>query len=68
MESRLIIGFMVYVNDEPKGVRESLIEAKYYADHYKPNRAALRIESMAAPAPTRFWNYDYSLEEWVERL
>lgn len=66
MESRRIMGFVVYVDDKPLDVRESLDEAKKLAEQHKSDKPPLRIESMVAPAPTRFWYYDYDIGQWVE--
>lgn len=52
MESRLVMGFMVYVDDKPLDVRESLKEAKELAEQHIANKLPVRIESMVAPAPT----------------
>ena len=68
MESRLLMGYQVYVDDKPIGVRESLKEAKQLAEQHMIKKLPLRIESMVAPAPSRFWNYDYDIGQWVERL
>jgi len=59
---------MVYVDGKPIGARDSLEESKQLAEEHKTNRLPLSIESMVAPAPSRTWNYDYDIGQWVEQL
>lgn len=67
MASRLGVGYMLFVDSKPMAANESLEVVKQVARAYIPNMVPLRIEGMAAPAPTRVWNYDHGLQEWVER-
>ena len=67
MESQLVFGFMLYVNEQqvPEFFR-TLQAAQRDAEQYLSGKASLRIVSTDAPAPMRTWNYDYAIQKWVE--
>lgn len=67
MESELVMGYMLYVDEKPTAVGKSLEEARRLAEQHMSNTPPLRIKSFVAPAPTQFWNYDYDIRMWVER-
>lgn len=66
MESQLVFGYVLNVNGQPTSVGLSLDEAKNMAVPHMAQHATLQINSAVAPAPTRTWNYDYSIQQWVE--
>ncbi len=66
--TQIPIKYMLYVSDNPETVCESLAEAQEVAKRYMSDNQTLRIESMAAPAPTRIWIYNYETQAWVEQL
>jgi len=68
MESELIMGYIVYVDGTATKVGRSLDEAKRLGEEFMFKKCSLRIESAVAPAPTRVWNYDYNVPDWVERI
>ena len=67
MESKLVMGYVLYVGEKPAAVGKSLDETKRFAEQYIPNMRPLKIESAVAPAPSQTWNYDYGIRMWVER-
>lgn len=56
---------MVYIDDKPTSLQNSLDEAKQLAGQYIANRPSLRIESFVAPAPSQGWIYDHQIGDWV---
>ena len=66
MEIQLVFGYVLHVNGEPTSVGQSLEEAKASAVRYVASGATLQINSAMAPAPSRTWNYDHELGQWVE--
>lgn len=58
---------MVYIDDKPTSVVNSLEEAKQLAEPHIVNRLSLRIESLVAPAPSQIWIYDHRITDWVEQ-
>lgn len=67
MESELVMGYVLYVDEKPTAVGKSLEESKRLAEQYMIDMRPLRIKSAVAPAPTQIWNYDYKIRMWVER-
>ena len=61
------VKYMLYIDDKPTGAFRSLDEAKASAAQHTKGHISLRIESYAAPAPSRIWIYDESLHDWVEQ-
>jgi hypothetical protein len=66
MESQLVFGFVLHVDGRPASVGLSFDEAKVLATPHIANNEALQIISSVAPAPSRIWNYDYAVHQWVE--
>ena len=66
MESQLVFGYMLHVNGQPMSVRQTLEESQEAAKQYLNNTARLRIVSTNAPSTMRTWNYDYTIQKWVE--
>lgn len=58
---------MVYINDKPTSLQNSLDEAKQLAGQYIANRPSLRIESLVSQAPSQVWIYDHHIDDWVEQ-
>lgn len=58
--------YVVYVDEKPLIVRDSLDEAKSAGARYVADGQSVTIEAPAAPAPTRFWRYDREVKSWVE--
>ncbi|WP_211242883.1 hypothetical protein [Sinimarinibacterium sp. CAU 1509] len=58
---------MLYVEGKPTKVSPTLKEAKEQAAAYLPAGVPLKIESHVAPAPSQAWNYDHTLQQWVEQ-
>lgn len=61
------MGYMIYIDDKPTNVVNSLEEAKQLVGPQMVNRSSLRIESLVAPAPSQIWIYDYKVPQWVEQ-
>jgi len=68
MESTPVMGYVLSVDGAATDFAASFEAAEQAAKEYIPSKRTLRIESAVAPAPTRVWNYDYSIGAWVERL
>ena len=66
MESRLVLEYVLYVSGKATAVVQTLEEAQIAAGQFLSRTAPLRIESAVAPAPTRTWNYDCEIRQWVE--
>lgn len=67
MESELVMGYLVYVDDEVTAVGKSLDDAKKVGERYISDARRLKITSAVAPAPTQVWIYDHSIRMWVEQ-
>lgn len=67
MESELVMGYLVYVDDNLTAVGKSLDEAKQVGGRYVSDARRLKITSAVAPAPTQVWIYDHSIQMWVEQ-
>lgn len=61
------MSYMIYIDDKPTILQNSLNEAKQLAGQYIANSPSLRIESFVAPAPSQVWIYDYQIGDWVEQ-
>jgi hypothetical protein len=66
METELIMGYILYADGKAVSVGRTLDEAQAAAGQYLSQTAKLQIQSAVAPAPTRTWNYDYTIQQWVE--
>lgn len=61
-------GYLLYVDADPSVMQDTLDAAKRAAAEHIVNNCRLRIESFAAPAPSRVWIYDHDVADWVEQL
>lgn len=59
--------YMLYVDEKPTRVVNSLEEARQLAAPHVAKKIPLKIESYVAPAPSQIWIYDYSLDDWVKQ-
>ena len=59
---------MLFVDNKPIEMADTLEQAKQLAEQYIARELAVRIERTAAPAPVHAWNYDYEDQDWVERV
>lgn len=66
METELVFGYVLYANDHEVAFGRTLQETQAAASQYLDKKANLRIKSAVAPAPTQIWNYDYTIQKWVE--
>ena len=67
MNSGLVDGYILNVDDKLVSVSETLEKAQEVAKDYMSNKSSLRIlHSPASITPTRNWNYDYDIAQWVE--
>jgi hypothetical protein len=63
-----INGFMALAEGKPVGVGRTYHEAVEIAAEQMAKRSELSIQTYAAPAPSRTWQYDYDVAAWVEQL
>ncbi len=70
MGAKLVHAFVLHIDGEAKAVGASLEEAQRLAAPYLGADPIpdLRIETFAAPAPSRIWYYDPADAVWVERV
>jgi hypothetical protein len=71
MESQLVFGYMLYVNRQPtKSVSPTLEGAQEASKQFLNSEQPLRIVTTStpsnSPSPMRTWNYDYTIQKWVE--
>ena len=66
--TRLAVAYILYVDSQPQNPCESFQAATNAASTFLHTTAPLKIQTMAGPAPSRTWNYDYSVAQWIERL
>lgn len=51
-----------------KSVSNSYDDILLMAESYTQEERRLRIETTNSLAPTKIWNYDYSIAQWVEKI
>ncbi len=67
MDSELVMGYLIHVDDKLTAVGKSLEDAKQLAERHIGDAKRLRITSAVAPAPTQIWVYDQGIRMWVEQ-
>lgn len=60
-----MVGYFIYSNDNLVGVRDTLEQAQALAMEHVRSGMRVRIESLAAPAPSQFWYYDQDEGVWT---
>lgn len=62
--------FLVYVDDKPTEVLQSLTDAKKIAGQHINKNKSVRIELQNStpekPIPNKIWNFDYEVNGWRE--
>jgi hypothetical protein len=59
--------FLLYIDDKPIMVFETLEEAQNRARDFIEQGNAVRVESFIAPAPSKIWHFDKDVHAWVHQ-
>ena len=62
----MTVKFHLEIEGVELAIYDSLDEAKRAGEMHVKSKVALLITSMASPAPSKVWRYDYEVKSWVE--